>query len=49
MPTEAEKAERIAELEDIIGESSWCNDTDCSCHRAASEAREELEELTVGS
>lgn len=43
-PTEREK--RIAQLEDTIGDASWCNDKECSCHRAASEAQEELDELT---
>ena len=36
--------ERRAELEDIIGDASWCNDNECSCHEAARQAQEELDE-----
>jgi hypothetical protein len=32
-------------LEDFIGESSWCNDDECSCHQLANYARERLGEL----
>lgn len=39
----------VGYLEDIIGEASWCNDDECSCHRAASYARERLDDLNGNS
>lgn len=34
---------QIEELTDIIGESSWCNDNECPCHKDASLAKDILE------
>lgn len=34
--------EQIDRLTDAIGESSWCNDNDCGCHRKANLAKEIL-------
>lgn len=39
------RRELEARLEDARGESSWCNDKDCSCHRVMYEIELELEEL----
>lgn len=38
-------ADRRERLLDTIGESDSCNDDECGCHRAAWDARDELEEL----
>ena len=36
-------------LDDVIGESSYCNDDECSCHQLANYAQERLSELNGDS